>query len=156
MKISLVAIKPKKTKAFDFAALMNTQLDAEALEIKKDLEGLVSTWKHKPKFTIGRVLATRTVGTNDKIFEYVDEGTRPHIIRPVKAKALRFNTKFKSKSVPNRFIARPGASSPPVAYAQVVHHPGTQARGFIKLVSKRSQARVGRRFQTAINKAVAQ
>lgn len=45
---------------------------------------------------------------------YVLNGTRPHIIRPVTAKALRFTV---------------GGQ---VVYAQVVHHPGTKANNFLK------------------------
>ena len=45
---------------------------------------------------------------------YVLNGTRPHIIRPVAAKALRF-------TVGGR-----------VVHAQVVHHPGTKANNFLK------------------------
>lgn len=45
--------------------------------------------------------------------EMVHDGTRPHIIRPRNAQALRFN-------VGGRIV-----------YAKVVHHPGTRARPFL-------------------------
>lgn len=45
--------------------------------------------------------------------EAVHDGTRPHIIRPRNAQALRFN-------VGGRIV-----------YAKVVHHPGTRARPFL-------------------------
>jgi hypothetical protein len=44
---------------------------------------------------------------------YVVGGTRPHIIRPVRARALRF-------TVDGR-----------VVYAMIVHHPGTQPNDFL-------------------------
>lgn len=44
---------------------------------------------------------------------YVVSGTRPHIIRPVRAKALRFTV---------------GGQ---VVYARIVHHPGTEANNFL-------------------------
>jgi hypothetical protein len=44
---------------------------------------------------------------------YVVGGTRPHIIRPVRARALRF-------TVGGR-----------VVYAKIVHHPGTAANNFL-------------------------
>lgn len=44
---------------------------------------------------------------------YVVSGTRPHIIRPVRAKALRFTV---------------GGQ---VVYAKIVHHPGTRANNFL-------------------------
>lgn len=45
---------------------------------------------------------------------YLINGTRPHIIRPVRAQALRF-------VVGGR-----------VVYAKVVHHPGTQAQDYLR------------------------
>lgn len=45
--------------------------------------------------------------------EAVHDGTRPHIIRPRNAQALRFN-------IGGRIV-----------YAKVVHHPGTRARPFL-------------------------
>lgn len=44
---------------------------------------------------------------------FVHDGTRPHVIRPVRAQALKFK-------VGNRTV-----------YAKVVHHPGTRARPFL-------------------------
>lgn len=45
---------------------------------------------------------------------FVIRGTRPHIIRPVRARALRF-------TVGGR-----------VVYATVVHHPGTRSNNFLR------------------------
>jgi hypothetical protein len=44
---------------------------------------------------------------------FVNDGTRPHIIRPKNAKVLRFNVGGR------------------VVYAKVVHHPGTRPRPFL-------------------------
>ncbi|MET8609827.1 hypothetical protein [Streptomyces misionensis] len=44
---------------------------------------------------------------------YVLEGTRPHIIRPRRAKVLRFEVDGR------------------VVYSSVVHHPGTRANNFL-------------------------
>lgn len=45
--------------------------------------------------------------------QFVNDGTRPHTIRPKKAKALRF------------------VVGGQVVYAKLVHHPGTKARPFL-------------------------
>lgn len=63
-----------------------------------------------------RTLALRqiwTVGSDVEYAPMVHDGTRPHIIRPRRAQALRF---------------RVGGR---VVYARVVHHPGTRARPFL-------------------------
>lgn len=54
-----------------------------------------------------------TIGSDVEYAKYVNDGTRPHIIRPRRAKALRFR-------VGGRIV-----------YASVVHHPGTKARPFL-------------------------
>lgn len=62
------------------------------------------TWTLRPQVTI-------SVGVS--YAEMVHDGTRPHIIRPRNARALRF-------MVGGR-----------VVYARVVHHPGTRPRPFL-------------------------
>ena len=54
-----------------------------------------------------------TVGSDVEYAPMVNDGTKPHIIRPKRAKALKF--KMGGKTV----------------YAKVVHHPGTRARPFL-------------------------
>ncbi|MEU4106323.1 HK97 gp10 family phage protein [Streptomyces tanashiensis] len=54
-----------------------------------------------------------TVGSDVEYAPMVNDGTRPHIIRPRRAKALKFK-------VGGRTV-----------YAKVVHHPGTRARPFL-------------------------
>ena len=59
-------------------------------------------------------LRTRyTIGSDLNYAAMVHDGTRPHIIRPRRAQALRFR-------VGGRIV-----------YARVVHHPGTRARPFL-------------------------
>lgn len=62
------------------------------------------TWTLRPQFT---------VFSNVEYAPMVNDGTRPHVIRPKNAQALRF-------VVGGR-----------VVYARVVHHPGTRARPFL-------------------------
>lgn len=62
------------------------------------------TWTLRPQATI-------EAGVD--YAKFVHDGTRPHVIRPVRAQALRFQ-------VGNRTV-----------YAKVVHHPGTRARPFL-------------------------
>lgn len=54
-----------------------------------------------------------TVGSDVEYAPMVNDGTRPHIIRPKRAKALRFKVGGK------------------VVFARIVHHPGTRARPFL-------------------------
>ena len=56
----------------------------------------------------------------------VERGTRPHIIRPRRAKALRFAASAAGQRLSGS--ARRGAA---VIYARVVHHPGTRAQPYL-------------------------
>ena len=62
------------------------------------------TWTLRPQFT---------VFSDVEYASMVNDGTRPHVIRPKNASVLRFQV---------------GAR---VVYARVVHHPGTRARPFL-------------------------
>lgn len=64
--------------------------------------------------TTGPYSAGGSVSANTHYALYVHEGTRPHVIRPRRAKALRF-------VVGGR-----------VVFAQRVNHPGTRARPFLR------------------------
>jgi hypothetical protein len=60
-------------------------------------------------FRFGRFEVGFTIQATTPQASYTNDGTRPHIIRPRRARALRF---------------RVGGR---VVYARVVHHPGTRA-----------------------------
>lgn len=54
-----------------------------------------------------------TISFNTDYAEYVNDGTRPHIIRPRRAQALRF------------------VVGGQIVFARVVRHPGTRANPFL-------------------------
>jgi bacteriophage HK97-gp10 putative tail-component len=62
------------------------------------------TWTLRPQFT---------VFSDVEYASMVNDGTRPHVIRPKNASVLRFEVGGR------------------VVYARVVHHPGTRARPFL-------------------------
>lgn len=73
--------------------------------LRASIEGQLNrTWTLRPRFT---------VGSNVEYAPYVHDGTRPHVIRPRNAQALRFQVGGR------------------VVYARVVNHPGTRARPFL-------------------------
>jgi len=69
--------------------------------LRGELQGFFTL---RPKFV---------VGSDVEYAPWVNDGTRPHVIRPRNAKALRF------------------VVGGQVVYAKVVHHPGTRARPFL-------------------------
>jgi hypothetical protein len=71
-----------------------------------------------------------TIGSDVFYAPFVNDGTRPHIIRPRRGQALRF---------------RVGGQ---VVFARVVHHPGTRARPFLDQALRETALARGYRFRT--------
>lgn len=117
--------------------------------IQRDFDATVRTWKHKPKFVVNLTERSVSVGTDDKVYSYVDEGTPPHIIRPKRARSLRFYAGgFRAKTTPNNLYAQKGqTANQNLTYSQGVRHPGTEARHFTTLIKERSSKRVASSFQ---------
>lgn len=58
----------------------------------------------------------------------VEQGSRPHVIRPVRRKALRWGTGARRLTgTPTKAAVRAGQ----VQFAKVVHHPGTKPHPFL-------------------------
>lgn len=154
MKFSIKPINPgrdplhveKQIKAIENA------MEGTAKAIKVDLLVTAQTWTHKPTFTIERPGDyERVISTGSKIYGYVSEGTRPHIIRPRNAQRLAFQTGYKAKTSPNVIASRPGGKFGPTVYSREVKHPGTQARNFTKAIGKKW----GREFPRTLQRAIA-
>lgn len=145
-KVFLDAIKSEQKKVGD--------------DIKKDFEKTTKTWKHKVVFRVqskeSGSQSTVNVFTTDKIYGYVDEGTRAHIIRPKKAKALSFKGIYRTKTKPHVINSSSGGSSGKQVFAQEVHHPGTDPRYFARDIQAKWQPQLSKRIQTTINKAAKQ
>lgn len=125
-------ILPKKLVA-DPAKLsraLTNALNGVAKDIQVDFMVTTQTWEHKVPFLI-QVLGAyrRIVATDDEIYGYVNDGTRPHRIRP-KGKMLRFNTPFKPKTLPSKIMSGPGGKGTSEVFSREVNHPGTKARKF--------------------------
>ena len=125
---------------------------------KQKFEAIVSNWQHKPTFEIRRTRMTVSIsvtGPNAQIWEFVDAGTRPHVIkakgggRRLGAKLLTFRTGGQAKTRPNNSVFKGGApASGPWVSKQQVNHPGSKARNFTRIVRNAAIAE-GRRILRA-------
>lgn len=82
----------------------------------KSFTDATKDWKHKPTFVGTAKITNKNIAiiiqTDDKIFKFVDEGTKPHIIRPIAPnKVLHWNDGPHGEGGEDRF-------------ATIVHHPG--------------------------------
>ena len=111
-----------------------------AKAVEADFVSTVTTWEHKPKFTIEhtRDSGEWDVGTDDKIYGYVSEGTRAHVIKPKDGKRLVFfRTGFKAKSVIGSRRSNIGKkANKDLTFAKQVQHPGTEARKFPETINR--------------------
>jgi hypothetical protein len=154
--ISLKSITPKglpKTK--DFVAAIEKAALKTANLTQRDLENTTRTWQHKPQFSIN-ILPTDNpytiiAGTDDKIYQFVDAGTKPHIIRPRRSKYLRFFSGYRAKTRVGIIGSREGGSYGEQVFRQQVYHPGTAARKFMITIAKRRQ----KTFEQEISQAIA-
>jgi hypothetical protein len=150
------AIKPAKLKVDAIRLELLNALRKEGRVQLKDFEKTVATWDHGVEFEMLISLSgggpQLLVGTDDAIYGYVNEGTKPHIIRPVNAPRLAFQGQYTPKTVPGVIGSKSGGSSGDMVYANSVQHPGTQARDFDEIIQKKNQRRFKRAMQDAMTK----
>lgn len=105
-----------------------------------------ATWKDRTgaaRRTIRGVVKVSTPGGADgeivaplKYHSWLDSGTKPHLIRPVRARYLRFV-----------------ASSGDLVFTKLVHHPGTKGDGFAGRMYQKAERVVTREVEIAAEKA---
>lgn len=112
-KWDIILPKPLNVQVFD------TEFEKAAREseaaIKKNFQDAVRLWRKPPVFRgYVRISGDKiyiSVGTADEIFKFVDQGTKPHIIRPKNAKMLHW-------------VDKGGEDH----FAKEVNHPGFEGR----------------------------
>jgi hypothetical protein len=157
MAIVTKAIKPTKLNIAAFREEIVSALNETSEAMLKEFEKTTDTWKDKPTFetikdTTGGNLAV-LVATDDEIYGYVNDGTRPHDIVPIRAKVLAFPGGFSAKTSPNVIGSKPGGSFGSTVFARGVHHPGTEPRNFDSIIQKIFQPRFQRRMEKAMSNA---
>lgn len=150
---------PPKIDEAAIERVMEQQLQKVADRLLFNFEKTTRTWSgaSKPYFFKRMVRQgsniTIVVGTLSEIYLYVSGGTKPHMIYPVRAKALRFRSQFRPKTRPNQLASWKGFKGGAVRFAQQVHHPGTEARNFPPLVVKATEREISW-FYAAIRREI--
>lgn len=121
---------PQKTERF-----LVRQVDKITQEAKATFEQVTEGWTSKPQFTASTQLEGTTikseVTTDSPIFNFVDQGVRPHAI--VGSPTLRYQRGYSPRTTPGRlrgvdFVR--GIVRGQVEFARSVQHPGIAARHF--------------------------
>lgn len=159
MALVVKQIKPLRLK---IEAVLNA-IESEAMSIADDMlldfELTTATWNHQVEFeqlvSIGANGDIEIfVGTDDEIYGYVNNGTKPHEIRPIRASVLAFPSGYNAKTQPGKMVSRSGGSYGETVFAKRVMHPGTEARNFDKTITKDWEPKTRRRFEQALKRAV--
>lgn len=131
-------------------------LQSTAMGIKADFDVTAQTWSDKPTFVIGSPTPwTRTVSTDDANYTRLNEGTRPHIIRPRAGGALVFRTPFRSKTVPRQIGSGPGRQGNSQVFTRgPVNHPGTAPRQWDQVIADKWDKQFATIMQRSIDAEV--
>lgn len=163
MSVRLEAIVPKKMPPYDTRAISEAirQGLADAGEIvKADFKKTTRTWSHQPRF---RARSSRrgqsvslTVETNDRVYQMVSYGTKPHYIVPRSRQSLRFGPSYRAKTTPGLISSRQGYSRGRAVYTREVLHPGVEARYFDIYIKERHERlrTLPRAIQARLNEAL--
>lgn len=93
-------------------------------------------WRTPASFDQSRTRWTRTITATDKRYGWIDKGTRARLIRPRRARALRFAADSRPKTRPVTMAGSGGAAGYPIVFAKSVRHPGIKARKFSQQTKK--------------------
>lgn len=157
--MSFTAITPP-----DMTPLLNVKIQVfiDAMNemlpyILEDFLKTVETWTTQPEFIVTPVAMRGNnlvggVATDNEIYSYVNNGTEPHAIYPVYAKALRFWSGFSPKTTPGVIGSKQGGSGGDAIFAQAVMHPGSAARNFDQAIMKQRQPQLEALIRLAIAK----
>lgn len=154
--MALKAIKAPKDAlhAAGIERAIKNSLNAVAKGAKIDFQVTSRTWTNKPEFTIETPdPARRIVGTSDKVYGFVDKGTRPHIIVPRrggKGRLTWIGTAYKAKTKPGYIGSKNSSNNNTIVYTKLVQHPGTEARKFTLTIRDKWAKEMKIRMQSAI------
>jgi hypothetical protein len=149
--IFVKVIKAKKLNSASLRMKLINQMHVIARGVLDDYKSTTRTWEHQPKFE--KVMALKPngpellVGTDDRVYRYVDEGTKPHRIIARNKFALAFKLNYKAKTIPGKLTSRKGGASGRRIFRYMVDHLGFEARGFSKLIQKKWERRFKDRME---------
>lgn len=149
--------------AYDKAARRELRAAAEETgrRVLNKHRDVVKSWSQKPDFRLDIDVAPARIeilvtprGRNKKRFRYVNEGTRAHIIRPRKTKALHFRTGHNPKTRPiAQYNVGDGGSTGGFVTAKQVKHPGTKPRKFTEKFMRDELPDFKRECENALRRA---
>ena len=137
------AAKELDMKSRQLRLVAEQALKETGKKVREDFKRPTRTWEHRVNIEVLTNVTSQGVemiaGTDDKIFGYLEYGTRSHWIRPKKAKALRFMSGFRPKTTPGSLSSGYGGSFGDVVFSRGVRHPGTKPRRWLPIIGRRAE-----------------
>jgi len=120
----------------------------------RDVKKATAAWKTPLELELDDDNGSVTISTDDDRYKWVDEGTKPHEIRPVRAKVLRFTSGSGVRSEIARRKAKGARRDVGVTYATSVSHPGIRPRSITERVMASRRPRILSSVDDAIEEAI--
>jgi hypothetical protein len=135
---------------------MEMAVDRVGNLILRDLQSTVRTWEHKPAFTLvvhktGQDYAI-VAGTNDKIYGFVNTGTKAHPIQAKRSKYLAYSSGYRAKTRVGIIGSQTGGAFGSTRFARSVKHPGFPGRKFILRIQRRRQVTMRQELEQSVAK----
>ena len=151
------AIKPPKFKVPAIRQAIDYEARFIADEIYLDFLLTVSTWTRQPKFEkvvqIGPNEVAILVGTDDRIYRFVSEGTRDHYVPKTGVATMAFQPFYTAKTMPGLITSqRGGASGDVVIRRGRWKVKGIKPRNFEETIGKKWKPRFKKRMVGAMKK----
>lgn len=128
-------------------------------DIDNDFQKTINSWTTQVVFLVKTAVITGdrmegSVSTTSPVYKYVALGTRPHEIKPKKAKFLHFQSGYKPKTRVNTIGSGSGGPFGEDVFSRGVQHPGTEARNFHIEIAKRRQRNLENYVTAALLRAI--
>lgn len=157
MVVTFKAIQPELYDVRAYYSELKKAANQIGFGMLRDFQKTTRGWETVVEFyiraTVTQSIAEVTVGTDNEIYGYVEKGTRPHVISPVRAKVLRFQSGYRPATTPGRLRSRTARHSGDLVFARRVQHPGTEARNFSQIVADRWEAKAAKLWLQAFRNA---
>lgn len=116
-------------------------------------------WQTRPAILTQRVdspsqlgIKAYPSGAGADTYALLNAGARPHQIRPRRANFLRFQTGYRSSTMPRVLSSRAYQRSGPFVTAGSVNHPGFEAREFTQTIADEHEPEFQQDMQDAIRR----
>ena len=159
-------IKPAKFEIKAFTDAFEKAAKKIAKEIKVEFEITTIGWDTDVHFeelvSIGPNSVDILVATDNEIYGYVNDGTSPHKIRAKSGKRLAFMWggpgSYQAKTAPGKKVHNPAGGNVvggKFTRPMIVDHPGSEGRGFDKLITKEFKPKYKRAMEKAMQEGAA-